>query len=68
MTKIIKVVIIFLSLFLIATNGDYSSTIRCRKKKDCPEDLCMFGFIQICKSGYCNCVSGLPVKLFNSVN
>ncbi|AES97906.1 putative Late nodulin [Medicago truncatula] len=57
MGEIIKFVysrIIFLSLFLLAT--DTQALIECYTYFDCPKDMCIFPSIVVCVRNQCDCV------------
>ncbi|CAJ2659157.1 unnamed protein product [Trifolium pratense] len=50
--KFIYVMIIFLFMCIIVTNGNYL----CDEDKDCPKNICLYNEYPRCMKGICRCV------------
>ncbi|KEH37928.1 Nodule Cysteine-Rich (NCR) secreted peptide [Medicago truncatula] len=51
--KFVKVMIYFLSIFLISTY--FKVKLSCFEDSDCPYDMCYAGFQPKCVNGWCDC-------------
>ncbi|RHN73887.1 putative Late nodulin [Medicago truncatula] len=56
--KFVYVIIIFLSIFIIATNME-AKTI-CIGDSDCRNERCMPGIKPVCSEGWCDCIGFIP--------